>query len=100
MNQNKIYIGNLSFDTTEDSLRAAFEQYGGIDDLILIKDRDTGRSKGFGFITFNNQSEAEKALTMNDQPLDGRTIRVSIARERERTGGGGGGGNGGGRSRW
>ena len=101
MNQNKIYVGNLAYETTEDSLREAFTQYGRIDDLVLIKDRDTGRSKGFGFITFDSQQAAEAALKMDAQQLDGRAIKVNIAKERERSGGGGGGGGaGGGRGRW
>jgi len=98
MNQNKIYVGNLAYETTEDSLRETFGQFGGIEDLVLIIDRDTGRSKGFGFITFDSQGAAESSLKMDGQEVDGRAIKVSIAKEKERSGGGGGGG--GGRNRW
>ena len=93
--KNKIYIGNLSYDTTEDTLRTVFSKFGGIDDLIIIKDRETGRTKGFGFITFDSQQAAESALELNGTDLDGRTIKVNIAEEKK--GGGGGGGRGG---RW
>ena len=85
MNQNKIYVGNLTYETTEDSLRQAFTQFGGIEDLVLIKDRDTGRSKGFGFITFDSQKAAEGSLKMDGQQLDGRAIKVNIAKEKERS---------------
>jgi len=94
MNQNKIYVGNLSFETTEDGLRQAFSEFGGIDDLALIKDRETGRSKGFAFITFDSQEAAERALEMNEQQLDGRAVKVNMAQDKKRGNGGGG------RGRW
>lgn len=104
MNQRKIYIGNLSYNATEDSVRDAFNPFGGIDDLILIKDRDTGRLKGFGFITFDSAEAAEKAVSeMDGCQLDGRAIKVSIAQEKKAGGGGdrrGGRGDEGGRGRW
>ena len=95
---NKIYVGGLSWDTKENGLREAFEEFGDIEELNIITDRDTGRSRGFGFITFATQEGAEKALSMNGQEVDGRTLRVNYAQEREkRSGGGGGGGGRGGR---
>lgn len=104
MNQRKIYIGNLSYNTTEDSVRDAFNSFGEIEDLILIKDRDTGRLKGFGFITFDSSEAADKAeAEMNGCQLDGRAIKVSIAQEKKAGGGGdrrGGRGDDGGRGRW
>jgi len=94
----KLYVGNLSYSTTEDTLRAEFEAHGAVDDLVMIMDRDTGRPKGFGFVTMNNDDEAKAAMdALNETDLDGRTIRVNEARPREdRRGGGGGGGRGGG----
>lgn len=82
MSQSKVYVGGLSYNTTEDGLREAFLRFGDIEDLIIITDKYTGRSKGFGFITFNDQKGAEGALEMNGQKLDGRTIKVSIAKEK------------------
>ena len=95
----KLYVGNLSYSTTEDMLRAEFESHGTVDDLALIMDRDTGRPKGFGFVTMNNDDEAKAAIdALNETDLDGRTIRVNEARPREDRRGGGGGGGGG--RRW
>ena len=95
MNKSKIYVGNLSYDTTEDGLREFFAQYGNISDLKLITDFQTGRSKGFAFITFSSDEEGEKALEAKDQELDGRKLNVSTAKEDSRRGGGGRGGFGG-----
>lgn len=89
MNQAKIYVGNLSYQTTSDALSDAFGSYGEIVELKLIMDRETGRSKGFAFITFGNSDAAEAALSLNGTELDGRRIKVSIAKE-DRGGGGGG----------
>lgn len=103
MQQNKLYVGNLPFSVNEEQLRGVFAQYGDISELSLIMDRDTGRPKGFGFITFANQQAAEKALEQNGKDLGGRPLRVNIATDKPRTGGGGGfrggdrGGGGGGR---
>jgi len=95
MEQNKLYVGNLPFSVTEDQLRDVFASYGDISQLSLIMDRDTGRPKGFGFITFASQQAAEKALEQNGKDLGGRALRVNIATDKPRTGGGGGGGRGG-----
>ncbi|KAG1870450.1 hypothetical protein C8R48DRAFT_631056 [Suillus tomentosus] len=92
----KVYVGNLSWNTTDDSLRAAFGDFGNVTDAIVMKDRETGRSRGFGFVTFNGNEEAEAAIQgMNEQELDGRRLRVNLANARP-SGGGGGGGYGGG----
>ena len=87
---NKIYIGNLSYDATENMLDQHFRQYGTITDVALIKDRNTGRSKGFAFITFDSSSGAKSALTaMNHTEFMGRRLNVNLARERDRSGGSG-----------
>jgi RNA recognition motif-containing protein len=83
----KLYVGNLSFSTTEDDLRALFAKAGTVDAVALIKDRDTGSSKGFAFVTFSVQSEAEAAIKMfNGYTLGNREIKVNVARPREETG--------------
>ncbi|KAE9401611.1 hypothetical protein BT96DRAFT_956483 [Gymnopus androsaceus JB14] len=88
----KVYVGNLSWNTTDDTLRQAFSQYGAVTDSIVMRDRDTGRSRGFGFVTFGTSQEAEAAIaSLNEQELDGRRIKVNLANAR---GGGGGGGGG------
>ena len=94
--QNKLYVGNLPYSVDESQLRGIFAQYGEISELALIMDRDTGRPKGFGFITFASQQSAEKALEQNGKDMGGRPLRVNIATEKPRTGGGGGGN----RPRW
>ncbi len=87
----KIYVGNMSYDTTEDQLRQAFEGYGEVTDVNIIMDRDSGRPRGFAFVEMNNQDEADAAISaLNGQDFGGRTLNVSVARQRE--GGGGGGG--------
>lgn len=88
MNKAKIYVGNLSYDTTEDGIRSYFNQYGNIDDVKLIKDFQTGRSKGFAFVTYASDQEGEHALAANGTQLDGRTLNVNTARDTN-TGGGG-----------
>ncbi|KAJ7502786.1 RNA-binding domain-containing protein [Mycena galericulata] len=91
---SKIYVGNLSWNTTDDSLRGAFSEFGDVVDSIVMKDRETGRSRGFGFVTFNSSQEADAAINgLNDQELDGRRLKVNLANAR---GGGGGGGYSGG----
>ncbi|KAH6851056.1 hypothetical protein B0I37DRAFT_373087 [Chaetomium sp. MPI-CAGE-AT-0009] len=89
----KLYVGNLSWNTTDDSLRVAFEQHGQVTDSIVMRDRDTGRSRGFGFVTFSSEDEANGAIqALNEQELDGRKIRVNLANARPSGGGGFGGG--------
>ncbi|KAI5123871.1 hypothetical protein M0805_005688 [Coniferiporia weirii] len=92
----KVYVGNLSWNTTDDSLREAFGDYGQVLDSIVMRDRETGRSRGFGFVTFSSDAEAEAAINaLNEQDLGGRRIKVNIANARP-SGGGGGGYSGGG----
>ena len=95
MSQSKIYVGNLSYNTTEDELRDFFSQYGTIGDVKLIIDFSTGRSKGFGFITYASDQDCESALAANGADLDGRKLKVNIAREDNRRSAGGAPGNGG-----
>lgn len=93
----KLFVGGLSWDTDTEGLRTAFAEYGNISDAVVVQDRETGRSRGFGFVTFDNDEEGKKAMSaMNGATLDGRTIRCDQAVERERGGGGRGGGGGGG----
>ena len=92
----KLYVGNLSFSTTEDDLRTLFAQAGTVSTVALIKDRETGSSKGFAFVEMSTQAEAESAIKMfNAYNLGNRELKVNIAKPREeprRTGGGGYGG--------
>lgn len=89
--QTKLYVGNLSYDTTEDELRDLFAQAGTVTSVALIKDRDSGRSKGFAFVEMSNQSEAEKAIQMfNNYSMANRALKVNAARPREERGFGGG----------
>ena len=106
---NKLFVGGLSWDTTDDGLRQAFASYGEITEAKVITDRDTGRSRGFGFVTFARSEDAKTAISKVDgTSLDGKTIKVNEAQEKApRPGGGGrpgggfgGGGRGGGRNRW
>lgn len=92
MQQNKLYVGNLSFSTSQSAIEEAFLPYGEIEEVRLITDRDSGRSRGFAFVTFATQAAAEAALAMNGKPLDGRNIVVNIAKEK--AGGRGGPGRG------
>ena len=89
-----IYVGSLSFETTEGDLEAAFVPFGQVDAARLISDRDSGQSKGFGFIEMPNKAEAESAIqALNGKDVQGRSLTVNEARPREpRQGGGGGGG--------
>ena len=85
----KLYIGGLSWNTDEAILRSTFEKFGDLDEVKVISDRDTGRSRGFGFITFSDREQADEAISaMNGTELDGRTITVNEARERGDSGGG------------
>lgn len=91
---NKLFIGGISWNTTDDGLKTAFEQFGEVTEARVIKDRETGKSRGFGFVTFATDDSAQDAISgMDGQELDGRTIKVNVAQERE---GGGGGHRGGG----
>jgi len=95
---NRIYVGNLSFNTNQDSLRDAFSEFGEITDVHVVSDRETGQSRGFGFVTMGSNDSAARAIeSMNGAMLDGRPLRVNEAEERQNRGGGGGGGGGGGR---
>lgn len=89
----RLYVGNLSFNTTGDSVREFFAQHGEVTDVHLVMDRDTGRPRGFAFVTMGSPAEATKAISeTNGASLDGRPLRVNEAEERPRGGGGGGGG--------
>jgi cold-inducible RNA-binding protein len=106
-----IFVGNLSFSSTEESIRSMFERYGAVNSARIMTDRDTGRSRGFAFVEMENETEADQAITaLNGSTVDGRAINVNEARPKpergfggagggggNRFGGGGGGGGGGGR---
>ena len=92
----KLYVGNLPYSATEQSLREAFATSGTVDSVSVITDRDTGQSKGFAFIEMSTDQEAQAATqAMNGNMLDGRQIKVNEAKPKESRGGGGGGGGGG-----
>lgn len=100
----KIYVGNMSFKTTEDTLRDLFGQHGTVDEVAVVNDRETGRPRGFAFVTMSNDDEARAAIdAINGQEFEGRTLNVNEARPKTEGGGGGGrggfggGGGGGGR---
>ena len=98
----KLYVGNLAYTTTEDELREKFSQFGEVESVNVIMDRDTGRSKGFGFVEMGSEDAAQAAIeAMNGTEIDGRTIKVSESKPQERRPGGGGrgGGRGGGGGR-
>jgi RNA recognition motif-containing protein len=89
----RLYVGNLSFNTTAEGVRAAFTQFGTVSDVHLVSDRETGRSRGFAFVTMGTTEEAAKAIEgMDGKTLDGRPLRVNEAEQRQPRGGGGGGG--------
>ena len=98
---NRLYVGNLSFDTGSDTLRDAFAPYGEVTDVHLVTDRETGRPRGFGFVTMGTGAAAQAAIAgMNGSNLDGRALRVNEAEERKGGSGGGAFGGGGKRARW
>jgi RNA recognition motif-containing protein len=93
----KLYVGNLNYGATESTIRSLFENYGAVETVNVITDRDTGRSKGFGFVEMTSDAEAERAISaLNGKEIDGRALTVNEARPKEDRAGGGGGG----RSRW
>ena len=99
----KLYVGNLLYNTTEDDLRTLFSQYGTVESVAVITDRDSGQSKGFGFVEFNDDSEAKSAISaLSGQHYGGRALTVNEARPKTGGAGGGGrsGGFGGGRDRY
>ena len=79
---NKIYVGNLSYRTDQEGLSAHFGQFGAITEAVVITERGTGRSKGFGFVTFDSPEAAQAALALDGQDLDGRGLRVRIAEDK------------------
>ncbi len=98
MSQNKLYVGNLSFNSTEDDISHAFAAHGTVSSVNVIMDRDTGRPRGFAFVEMGSDAEAQAAVkALDGQDLDGRNLKVNIAKPREPRSGGGGGGGGG---RW
>jgi cold-inducible RNA-binding protein len=93
-----IFVGNLSFGATEDSVRALFEPYGTIERVNIITDRDTGQSRGFGFVEMSGNAEAQRAIQeLDGREFEGRPLKVNEARPKENRGGFGGGGGGGNR---
>ena len=93
---NKLFVGNLSFNTTENDLNDAFAAFGSVTETNLMMDRMTNRPRGFGFVTMSSAEEAQKAIEgMNGKDMDGRALTVNVARPREERSGGGGGGGGG-----
>jgi|ERR1051325_2066581 RNA recognition motif-containing protein len=101
---NKLFVGNLSFNVTENDLNDAFAAHGTVVESNLMMDRQTNRPRGFGFVTMSTPEEAQKAIAaLHGQQLDGRALTVNVARPREERAGGGGGGHreyGGGRGRY
>ncbi|MFN7997576.1 MAG: RNA-binding protein [Bryobacteraceae bacterium] len=96
-----IFVGNLSFDATESKVRSLFEQYGTVDKVNVVTDRDTGRARGFAFVEMSNDGEGDRAIAaLNGRDLDGRSLNVNIAKPKEDRGGARGGGGGRGRNRW
>ena len=90
---SKLYVGNMSFNTSEDALRTAFGQFGSVTDVYIANDRETGRPRGFAFVTFATEEESKVAIEkMNGFDLDGRQLTVNEARPKTEMGGGGGGG--------
>jgi cold-inducible RNA-binding protein len=87
---NKVYIGNLPYNISEQDIESVFVQFGTIEDISLIRDRGTGKLKGFGFIAFESQKSAQDALQMDGKDFHGRAIKVSLAKERTSGGAGGG----------
>jgi len=96
-----IFVGNLSFGATEDSIRSLFANYGAVGRVNIVTDRDTGQARGFGFVEMDNDAEGDKAIAaLNGKDHDGRALNVNEARPKAERSGGGGGGGGFGRKRW
>ena len=99
----KLYVGNMSFNTTEDALDGLFSNYGEVQEVAIVNDRDTGRPRGFAFVTMKDDEGGNAAIeALNGQEFEGRTLNINEARPRENRGGGGGygGGRSGGGKRW
>jgi RNA recognition motif-containing protein len=85
-----IFVGNLSFEATEGAVRSMFEEYGAVDRVNIVTDRETGRARGFGFVEMGNDGEGEQAIAaLNGRDLDGRALNINEAKPRENRGGGG-----------
>ncbi len=96
-----IFVGNLSFGATEDSIRTLFEAYGTVERVSVVTDRDTGQARGFGFVEMSANAEADRAIAgLNGKEVDGRALNVNEARPKTERSGAGGGGGGGGRRRY
>jgi len=91
----KLYVGNLPFSATEDTLRALFAEHGTVEKLSLVNDRETGRPRGFGFVEMSSADASRAMQALNGKDFGGRPLKVNEAQDRPRTGGGGGGGGGG-----
>ena len=99
MNSNKLYVGGLPYEVTNDRLQELFSAHGTVESASVITDRETGRSRGFGFVEMSSQEEAQQAIDkLNGTDLEGRSLTVNEAKPKEQRSGGGGGG--GGRDRW
>jgi RNA recognition motif-containing protein len=96
----KLYVGNLPFTATDDSVRALFSKHGTVEKVSLITDRETGRPRGFGFVEMSNADASRAMQALNGSDFDGRPLKVNEAQDRERSGGGGGGGGRGGPRRY
>lgn len=96
----KLYVGNMSFSTTQDALEGLFSNYGEVQEVAIVNDRETGRPRGFAFVTMDDEGGKAAIEALNGQDFEGRTLNINEARPRENRGGGGGGGYGGGGKRW
>ena len=93
MSNSKLYVGNLPFSATEESVRALFSKHGTVERVSLITDRDTGRPRGFGFVEMSNADASRAMQALNGKDFDGRALKINEAQDKERSGGGGGGGH-------
>lgn len=98
---NRLYVGNLSYDVTKEALQACFAEFGNVTDAHVVMDRESGRPRGFAFVTMMTDEEATKAVSqLNGAMFEGRALRVNVAEERSQGGRGGGGGRSGGHRGW